>query len=672
MNCSPNTIFFFYPRLTAGTQIPTMATAASPTPMAAGPVRRVSQRQQALRQPPPRSAMTRSESQQAQAMQSQNNANQYNDDSSEDEIPVPMKLSALTKALLNDGRSESAAQAMERPPSPPRTRRRTSQLGASVSSMSERGRHRASLGGQAPEGKTSRTSSPAREHGTSPPQRKRVVRLSNTPQTLSQIQPSKRRSSSFSRSTQRHQQSSRPASREKSADEKSEPPADINTPANGNRVVRISTNSSGSRSKPGSAGVSSGRSFDRSAVDRSAIEMDDYEHYEIPETVARNTAAPAAYGSVSRHASAKGRQDDNGNPQSSMRIKRAGKIPGTFLSGPARRGRRRQSEEDAEGEGEMDQYNPHQEQDQDQDQPMEDVPEVNYYADGIRDFNSGSPVSASASARALHRRQYSSMESRPGSGRPSPRGFDHEPEPQRYAPLEREREDAEEEEIPYRKSVLYHNIPANIPSTSEKENDIRSAYKRPKSSFDDPMDKAPARPMSIDPVFARPASPERKPLAPVANNTPQRPAPPPPPKMSVMEAATSATGAAATSTSTKQRRNVLRVNGKTYTRLDCLGRGGSAKVYRVTAENGQMFALKRVALENADEMTIKGYKGEIDLLGRLEGVDRVINLFAYEMNLEKQVLSLVSNSFNCFIIIRNVDLLTHWQSCRSWKWESET
>ncbi|PTB36861.1 hypothetical protein M441DRAFT_72924 [Trichoderma asperellum CBS 433.97] len=619
-----------------------MATAASPTPMAAGPVRRVSQRQQALRQPPLRSSLARSESQQDQAMQSRTNANQYDDDSSEDEIPVPMKLSALTKALLNDGRPESAAQPMENPPSPPRTRRRTSQLNASISSMSERGRHRASLSGQAPEGKTSRTSSPAREHGTSPVQRKRVVRLSNTPQSLSQIQPSKRRSSSFSRSTQRHQQTSRPASRDKSAEEKSEPPADINTPANGNRIVRISTNSSGNRSKLGSAGISSGRSFDRSAADRSAIEVDDYEHYEIPETVARNTAAPTAYSSVSRHASAKGRLDDNGNPQSSMRIKRAGKIPGTFLSGPARRGRRRQSDEDVEGEGEMDQYNPHQEQDQDQDHPMDDVPEVPYYPDGIRDFNSGSPVSASASARALHRRHYSSMESRPGSGRPSPRGTDPEAEPQRYAPLEREREEAEEEEIPYKKSVLYHDIPANIPSASEKENEIRSAYKRPKSSFDDAMDKAPVRPLSTDHIFARPASPERKPLAPVANNTPQRPAPPPPPKMSVMEAATSTTGAAAAaSTSTKQRRNVLRVNGKTYTRLDCLGRGGSAKVYRVTAENGQMFALKRVALENADEMTIKGYKGEIDLLGRLEGVDRVINLFAYEMNMEKQVLSLV-------------------------------
>ncbi|KAH6604797.1 ttk kinase [Trichoderma cornu-damae] len=613
---------------------PNMATAASPTPMAAGPIRRISQRQHALRQPSSRSALNRSDSQQALAMQTRNNPKQYNDESSEDEIPVPMKLSALTKALLNDGEPESAAQPAERLPSPPRTRRRTSQLNTSTSSVPERGRHLRSTSGQAPEGKTSRTSSPAGDHGTSPVPRKRVVRLSNTPQSLSQIQPSKRRSSSFSRSTQRPQQNSRPSSREKSADEKPEPQADINTPAHGNRIVRISTNS-GNRSRMGSTGLSSGRSFDRSAADKSAVDVDDYEHPEIPETVARGAAPPTSYGSVSRYTSTRGRLEDNANLQSSMRIKRVGKIPGTFLSGPARRGRRRQSEEDAEGEGDMmDHCNPHQEQ---ENHHMDDMPEAAYYPDGIRDYNSGSPVSASASARALHRRQLSSMDSRPGSGRPSPRGADFDPEPQRYAPLEREKEGSEEEEIPYRKSVLH----AEIPSTHDQENEVRPSYRRPKSSFDDVMDKAPPRPMSTDPALARPSSPERKPLAPVANNTPQRAAPPPPPKMSVLEAATSTTGAAAAATSTKQRRNVLRVNGKTYTRLDCLGRGGSAKVYRVTAENGQMFALKRVALENADETTIRGYRGEIDLLGRLEGVDRVINLFTYEMNTEKQVLSLV-------------------------------
>lgn len=87
----------------------------------------------------------------------------------------------------------------------------------------------------------------------------------------------------------------------------------------------------------------------------------------------------------------------------------------------------------------------------------------------------------------------------------------------------------------------------------------------------------------------------------------------------------------------------MKVNGKYYTRIDSLGRGGSAKVYRVAADNGKMFALKRVSTENADPMTIRGFKGEIDLLKKLNNVDRVISLIDWEMNEEKQALSLVSH-----------------------------
>ncbi|KAJ8120787.1 hypothetical protein ONZ43_g2589 [Nemania bipapillata] len=110
--------------------------------------------------------------------------------------------------------------------------------------------------------------------------------------------------------------------------------------------------------------------------------------------------------------------------------------------------------------------------------------------------------------------------------------------------------------------------------------------------------------------------------------------------MSILDAATSTAGAATTSQAAR-RRNYMKINGKCYTRIDCLGRGGSGKVYRVAADNGHMFALKRVSIENADENTVKGYKGEIDLLKRLTKVERVITLFDYEMNDEKKVLSLL-------------------------------
>lgn len=564
---------------------------------------------------------------------------QFNDDSSEDEIPVPMKLSALTKALLNDGAPEDP----ERQPSPPRTRRRTSVLNASTSSASETRRHLRSGSIQAqersrPESRSSRPTSPtgSRDHS---PIRRRVVRLSNTPQSLNQMKPTKRRSTSMTRSTQRSRPQSRPSSRDQSFEEKHDSQLDVNTPAQRERVVRIAAGSSGNRSRVGSNGLSSGRSFDRSLVDRSGLEMESELQPEEPATVARNPP-PFNHGSVSRYpsTSTRTRPEDNVNLQGSMRIKRVGKVAGSFLSGPARRGRRRQSEEEAGVNGDGDAMMSSQDQDGNS---MEDQAAGSFYGEpGVHDFNSGSPVSGSAAVRGLHRKHGSYMDLRNGSARRSPREPELQPEPQpesRREPAPETRREEEEEDIHYKRSV--HR--PEMPSGHDQENEALASHKRTKPAVDHVAKDIPRRSISADPLGHRAASPERKPLANIAQNTPHRAAPPPPPKMSVLEAATTTAGAA-TTTQAKQRRNILRVNGKCYTRLDCLGRGGSAKVYRVTAENGKMFALKRVALENADESTVRGYRGEIDLLGKLTGVDRVINLFDYEMNNEKQVLTLVS------------------------------
>lgn len=131
-------------------------------------------------------------------------------------------------------------------------------------------------------------------------------------------------------------------------------------------------------------------------------------------------------------------------------------------------------------------------------------------------------------------------------------------------------------------------------------------------------------------------SPSRQPLMARSNNTPHRPAPPPPPKMSLVEAATSNAG---NSRAKKSVHYVL--NARTYRRLDCIGRGGSSRVFRIMAENYKIFALKRVNLEEADMAAIAGYKGEIELLKKLENVERVIRLFDYEVNEEKGVLSVM-------------------------------
>jgi len=92
----------------------------------------------------------------------------------------------------------------------------------------------------------------------------------------------------------------------------------------------------------------------------------------------------------------------------------------------------------------------------------------------------------------------------------------------------------------------------------------------------------------------------------------------------------------------KKRINHVRVNGRQFQRLEIIGRGGSSKVWRVMAENYKIYALKRVSMEDADETAIRGYKGEIDLLKKLKDNDRVVQILDWEMNEEKQMLSVVS------------------------------
>jgi serine/threonine-protein kinase TTK/MPS1 len=131
---------------------------------------------------------------------------------------------------------------------------------------------------------------------------------------------------------------------------------------------------------------------------------------------------------------------------------------------------------------------------------------------------------------------------------------------------------------------------------------------------------------------------QRKPLTTMSGNTPHRAAPAPPPKMSILETATSTAGAAATK---RKKRTHMVVNGKIFTAMGKIGKGGSSDVFCVMAENYKTFALKRVKLDDCDEHAVRGYKGEIDLLKQLESVERVVRLVDWELNEEKQELAVL-------------------------------
>jgi serine/threonine-protein kinase TTK/MPS1 len=184
--------------------------------------------------------------------------------------------------------------------------------------------------------------------------------------------------------------------------------------------------------------------------------------------------------------------------------------------------------------------------------------------------------------------------------------------------------------------------PPPLPSMDDQENEPPPTFKRNKPQASHILG-AKLSVLSEDKelkMLAETPAPHAHPrqaLAIRSINTPQRAAPPPP-KMSVLETVTATAGA---STVKKKKRTHITLNGKVYSLRGRLGKGGSSDVYRVMAENDKMFALKKVNLDDCNEETIRGYKGEIDLLKKLENVERVVRLFDWEVNETKQSLSVL-------------------------------
>lgn len=326
----------------------------------------------------------------------------------------------------------------------------------------------------------------------------------------------------------------------------------------------------------------------------------------------------------------------------SQRQKRGLKVTGRFLSGPARRGiKRRQSEEDQS--------------------PVRDealssggVHEVVSMLPAHSEQGGVHPVSDpdAEEAKGLeHQRpphvrfqsQASIITGSPNQKDPAPvkANLIDTVESKPKAPLQSNRTGSSDKRV---QPIFKVPTLPPLPSRFDQENEAPPTFKRNKPNGIGFSEKPGKMGVMVDDIMLAPtpatATPQRPALAPRSQNTPHRPAPPPP-KMTVLETATATAGAASASHSRKKRNQYMSVNGKFFTRMDCIGRGGSSKVYRVMAENYNIFALKRVTLEDQDELAIQGYKGEIDLLRKLEKVDRVVRLFDFEINEEKHTLSVL-------------------------------
>lgn len=79
-----------------------------------------------------------------------------------------------------------------------------------------------------------------------------------------------------------------------------------------------------------------------------------------------------------------------------------------------------------------------------------------------------------------------------------------------------------------------------------------------------------------------------------------------------------------------KKKKTIGINGNQYEKLELLGRGGTSKVYRVKLlSNNRLYAIKKVTFDQFDDMCVKGFKGEIDLLLKLRDSPRVVKLVDY-------------------------------------------
>ncbi|KAL2867111.1 serine/threonine/tyrosine protein kinase MPS1 [Aspergillus lucknowensis] len=508
-------------------------------------------------------------------------------DSSDDEVPEP-KFSASVKALLDEDDVNHS----------PRLRNRN---------LDEYNREVRAGSAASSRERRSRTTSPLDQSNGSPAPR--VVRIGSA---LGSGSRTRREGSLLSNGES--------AEAEAEAEVKNSS-NDFITPAPRTRSVRINASRSHTRS-PTSISPSQKRPTSRSPLGQqgSADRSED-------ERKSRDDDAPR----VGTSSVIRSRNPEDIGIQSSLRVKRVGRLTGTFLNGPARRGvLRRQSEEnespsylsDAAKENELDAADNAEYRYKSSTKPSspkvswaDPIPPEKGSGYRLASFGEG-PFSRSSSPKSYA----SHSKSTPGSS-----------------------SDASSKPSSSNEPIFKVPPPPTLPSARDQENEPPPTFKRVKPQGFNLLDK----PEKLSVIYGEDKkdsqipseSSPRKILSTRSNNTPHRPAPPPP-RMSVLETAT-ATGGAATASQSRKKRSQVSINHKPFTRLDCIGRGGSSRVYRVMAENYKIFALKRVNLEDVDPTTLAGYKGEIDLLKKLENIDRVVRLFDWELNSDKHTLSVL-------------------------------
>ncbi|RMZ52746.1 hypothetical protein APUTEX25_000865 [Auxenochlorella protothecoides] len=131
-----------------------------------------------------------------------------------------------------------------------------------------------------------------------------------------------------------------------------------------------------------------------------------------------------------------------------------------------------------------------------------------------------------------------------------------------------------------------------------------------------------------------------------AGTAPQRPSQgqpmgPPPPKAPASQRDRNNASLVSSGRRVVEDDNTVVVKGISYTKLECVGRGGSSKVYKVMAPNRKIFALKRIRLTGRDSEAAAGFIDEITLLNSLRGKSNIIQLIDAEVYRAEGIIFMV-------------------------------
>ncbi|XP_075779893.1 dual specificity protein kinase TTK [Pelodiscus sinensis] len=112
----------------------------------------------------------------------------------------------------------------------------------------------------------------------------------------------------------------------------------------------------------------------------------------------------------------------------------------------------------------------------------------------------------------------------------------------------------------------------------------------------------------------------------------------------------------------------LTVKGKVYTVLKQIGSGGSSKVFQVLNEKRQLYAIKYVNLEEADQLTVESYKNEIAHLNKLQQhSDKIIRLYDYEITEQHIYMVMECGNIDLNSWLKKKKTINPWERKSYWK-----